>query len=164
MSTISPSSYQAVCSTPHDTRKSPAAATTASSVNRRGLVTPVEDREGDEGEEPWDVEIEPVRQHELESDQDGGGQRSELQDRLAPRQERDEHGACDQEHLQHLLDDMEVGHTFRVILAPAPGRERRLTIELEAERTLGEHTRGVQRVWLKQQDQECGDCCARERE
>src|SRR6185436_16842070 len=108
MSTISLSSYVPVCRTPHEARKSAAAATAASSVNRRGLVTSVEHREGDEGEEPRDVEIEPVGQHELEADQDGRGEGGELQDRLPPRHERDEHGASDEEHLQHLLDEMEV--------------------------------------------------------
>ena len=55
-------------------------------------------------------------QHELESDQDGGGERSELQDRLALRNERDEDHAGDHEHLQDLLDEVEVGHAFCVVL------------------------------------------------
>src|SRR6185295_1327367 len=114
MSTISPSSYHPVCRTPHEARKSAAAATAASSVNRRGLVTSVEHREGDEGEEPWDVEIEPVRQHDLEADQHRCSQRSELQDRLAPRDERHEQRAPDQQDLQHLLDEVKVGNAFRV--------------------------------------------------
>src|SRR5918999_5585067 len=35
--------------------------------------------EGDEGEEPRDVEVEPVRQHELEADEQGARERGELE-------------------------------------------------------------------------------------
>ena len=41
-----------------------------------------EQSERDEGEEPRDVEVEPVRQHELEADQERTGQRGKLQRRL----------------------------------------------------------------------------------
>src|ERR687898_79092 len=101
MSTISPSSYQAVCSAAQASRKSPAATAAASSVNLRGGVTSVEQGEGDEGEEPRDVEIEPVRQHELEADQGRRRQRRQLQDRLPPRHEGGCEGAGDEQHLQH---------------------------------------------------------------
>src|SRR5512132_3604541 len=157
MSTISPSSYHPVCRTPHAARKSAAAATAASSVNRRGLVTSVEDREGDEGEELRDVEVEPVGPRELEADPDGRRECGELQDRLAPRDERDEQSAPDKAHLQHLLHEVEVGDALRVVLPPTPDRERRLAVELEAERALAEHARGVERVGLQQQDEEGGD-------
>src|SRR5512132_1950290 len=43
--------------------------------------------ERDEGEEPRYVEVEPVRQGQLEADQDGGGERGELERSLAPRHE-----------------------------------------------------------------------------
>src|SRR5918995_5017103 len=107
MSTISPSSYHAVWSSAHETTKSAAAAAAASSVNLRFAITPVEDGEGDEGEEPGQVEVEPVGQHELEADQDRGGERGELQDRLAARHERDQHCAGGHQHLEHLLHDVE---------------------------------------------------------
>src|SRR3990170_1988306 len=123
MSTISPSSYQAVWSRPQETRNKAAASAAATSVNRRDAGTGREDGEADEGEEPGDIEVEPVRQHELERDQDGGGKRGELQDRLPPRHERDQHGARDDEHLEHLLDGMEVRHAGGAVLAPAPHRE-----------------------------------------
>src|ERR687897_292208 len=110
MSTISPSSYQAVCSAAQASRNSSAASAAASSVNLRGGATSVEAGESDEGEEPGDVQIEPVRQHELEADQDGGGERRELQDRLPAGHEREQHRARGDEHLQDLLDDVEVGH------------------------------------------------------
>src|SRR5918995_2732287 len=164
MSTISPSSYQAVCSAAQASRKSPAATAAASSVNLRGGVTSVEQGEGDEGEEPRDVEIEPVRQHELEADQDCGGEGGELQDRLPAGHEGEEHRARGDEHLQDLLEDVEVGHALRPVLAPAPDRERRLAVELEAEGALGEHTRRMQRVGLEQEHEEGGERRAGEAE
>src|SRR5687767_9690423 len=109
MSTISSSSYQPVWSTPHETRNSAAASAAATSVNRRDAGTGREHGEGDKGEEPRDVEVEPVRQHELEADQDGGGERGQLQDRLPARHERNQQGSGDDEHLEHLLDDVEIG-------------------------------------------------------
>src|ERR671911_168512 len=154
MSTISPSSYQAVCSAAQASRNSSAASAAASSVNLRGGVTSVEDGESDEGEEPGDVQIEPVRQHELEADQDGGGERRELQDRLPAGHEREQHRARGDEHLQDLLDDVEVGHPRCAVLAPAPDRERRLAVELEAEGALREDARSVQWVGLEQEDEE----------
>ena len=57
------------------------------------------------------------------------------------------------EHLEHLLDEVEVGDAGRVVLPPAPERERRLAVELEAERALDEDARGVQRVGLEQEDE-----------
>src|SRR5688500_19840498 len=126
MSTISPSSYQAVCSAAQASRKSPAATAAATSVNLRGGVTSVEQGEGDEGEEPRDVEVEPVRQHELEADQDRGRQRGQLEDRLPPRDEGDEERARDEEHLEHLLHGVQVRHAGGAVLPPAPERERRL--------------------------------------
>src|SRR5215207_4969313 len=164
MSMISPSSYQAVCSAAQASRKTPAATAAASSVNLRGRVTTVEHGEGDEGEEPRDVEIEPVRQHELEPDQDCGGEGGELQDRLPTGHEREEHRARGDEHLQDLLEDVEIRHALRPVLAPAPDRERRLAVELEAKGSLGEHTRGMQRVRLEQEHEESGEGRAGEAE
>src|SRR5262245_66646672 len=43
--------------------------------------------EGHEGEEPRDVEVEPVGQRQLEADQDGCGESGELEWSLAPRDE-----------------------------------------------------------------------------
>src|SRR6187399_1227607 len=145
MSTISPSSYQAVCSTAHERRKTAAAAAAASSVNLRGAITSVEQCEGDEGEEPWDVEVEPVRQYKLEADQDRGGERGELENRLLPRHERGQDRTGDDEHLHHLLDDVQIGDPGGVVLPPAPDRERRVAVELEAEGALGEDPGRVQR-------------------
>src|SRR4249919_2455973 len=164
MSMISPSSYQAVCNIAQESRNSTAAAAAASSVNLRGAVTSVEQCEGDEGEEPRDVEIEPVRQRELEADQERGGDRSQLQDRLTARHEGGQDRSGDDEHLQHLLDDVQVRDAGGVVLAPAPDREGRVAVELEAERALGEDTRSVQRLRLEQEDQEGGDRGPREAE
>src|SRR6187551_3138906 len=132
MSTISCSSYHPVWSRPQEPRNSATASAAATSVNRRDAGTRNQHCEGDKGEEPGDVEVEPVRQHDLEADQDGGCERGELQDRLPARQESDQHCSGDEEYLEHLLDDVEVRHARGVVLAPAPERERRVAVELEA--------------------------------
>src|SRR5918995_6155743 len=116
MATISLWSYQAVWSSPQETTKSATASAAATSVNRRDAGTGREHGEGDEGEEPGDVEIEPMRQHELERDQDGGRECGELQDRLPARHKRDQQRPGDDEHLQHLLDRMQVGYAGRSVL------------------------------------------------
>src|SRR5688500_9674375 len=123
MSTISPSSYQAVCSAAQASRKSPAATAAATSVNLRGGVTSVEQGEGDEGEEPRDVEVEPVREHELEADQDRTGERGDLKRRLRPREEVDGDSSEQDADLQSCLDGVEVGEAG--MLVPVPDRERR---------------------------------------
>ena len=43
-----------------------------------------------------------------------------------------------------------------MVLAPVPERERRLAIELEAERALAERPHGLDQVGLEQQDREDG--------
>src|SRR5687768_16868204 len=126
MSTISPSSYQPVWRSPQEARNRAAASAAATSMNRRDAGTGEEDGEDDEGEEPGDVEVEPVGQHELEADQDGGRERGQLEDRLPARHERDQHRAGHDEHLEHLLDGVKVRYTRSVILAPAPEREGRV--------------------------------------
>src|ERR687895_1795361 len=55
-----------------------------------------EHREGDEGEEPGQVEVEPVRERQLEADQHCGRERRELKDGLAPRHEEDRDRADDE--------------------------------------------------------------------
>src|SRR6266545_5327065 len=46
-----------------------------------------EDDEDDEGEEPRNVGVEPVRDRKLEADEQRRGQRSQLERRLPPREE-----------------------------------------------------------------------------
>ena len=53
-----------------------------------------------------------MRQHELEADQQRGGQGGELERRLAPRHERRRDGADDQQRLQHLLQRRRSGIPF----------------------------------------------------
>src|SRR4051795_1626507 len=62
----------------------------------------------DEGEEPRDVEIEPVCQHELEAEQQHTGQRGELQGRLALRNVRKSEHCDDEQRLQEALQDVQV--------------------------------------------------------
>src|SRR5262249_37758107 len=86
--------------------------------------------EGHEREEPRDVEVEPVGQGQLEAEQDGRGQGGELERRLAPRDEVARDRADDEERDRELLERAEVGDPGRVVLAPAPDRERRVAPDL----------------------------------
>ena len=66
--------------------------------------------ERDEGEEPRDVEVEPVRQHELEADEQRRGERGELERRLAPRARRRAASApTTSSTCEHALDEVQVG-------------------------------------------------------
>src|SRR5580765_1842557 len=80
--------------------------------------------ERDEGEEPGDVEVEPVRQNELEADQKRAGQGPKLQRRFDPGEEC--RGDCtdDEKTFEHPLDDVEVRNPACVVLRPVPERER----------------------------------------
>src|SRR5688500_900543 len=100
MSTISSSSYQPPCTPAQAPRKTTQAASAARLVNRRDAITRAQHGEGDEGEEPGDVEVEPVREHELEPDQDRAGQGRELERRLVPGEEREGERAGHDQHLE----------------------------------------------------------------
>src|SRR5438132_12262078 len=84
-----------------------AAATTCPSAGRLRLrictTTGCEEGERDEGEEPRAVEIEPVRQHELEADQQRGRESRELERRLAAREARERDRAQHEPPLQAVL-------------------------------------------------------------
>src|SRR3712207_6783920 len=125
MSTICSSFSGPTCASSQHTRKSTHAPSATALVNRREAITAIEDGEGDEREEPRNVEIEPVRQDDLEADEEGGGERGEAQ-RRAHAHERDDDGGEHEKRLEHLLDEVQVGNPRRVVLAPAPDRERRL--------------------------------------
>src|SRR5205809_4631004 len=58
-----------------------------------------------EREEPRDVEVEPVREHELEAEQQHARQRSQLQRGLRPGYERERHRGDDDQHLEHALEE-----------------------------------------------------------
>src|SRR4029077_9917155 len=118
-----------------------------------GLALDRQNDQRDEGEEPGQVEVEPVRQHELEADQQGGGQRGELPRRLPPRHEVDGDRANHEQHLEHALDEMQVRVTSPV-LPPVPDRERRVPADLELDRPIVEDVRSVERARLQQQDRE----------
>src|SRR5512133_2675195 len=83
-----------------------------------------ERRVGDEGEEPRDVEIEPVCQHELEAEQQHAGQSSELKRRLALRKKGECEDGYDEQRLQEALNQLQVGQPPGVVLPPVPDRER----------------------------------------
>src|SRR5215211_2504849 len=82
-----------------------------------------EDGEGDEGEEPGDVEIEPVREDELEADEDRRGEGAELDHVLPPWHEVDDQSAEKDCELEHGLKTMQVEEAR--VLVPVPDRERR---------------------------------------
>src|SRR3954466_3396776 len=79
--------------------------------------------EGGEGEEPRDVEVEPVRQHQLESDQQGGRERGQLELVLHLRNEVDDERAEQEQDLERRLHVMEVREAGKLV--PVPDRERR---------------------------------------
>src|SRR3954451_14225686 len=163
--------YQPQWSRVIETRKSPAAPTRsrrgsvdadqllATTLKRRAdgggqrLGGRREHGEGGEREEPRQVEVEPVRQHELEAEQQRCGERGELERRLAPRDEVDGDGADQQGALEHALQEVQVGQAG-VVLAPVPERERRLAIDLPGDRSLPELVRGAERVAVERQDRE----------
>src|SRR5919197_2772380 len=111
-STSSPCVQKDVWTRPQQTRKRPAAPSASSGRQRFDRLTLLErhgllrrrrrrdQRERDEREEPREVQVEPVRQHELEADQDGGGERGEPERRAAARHERERERTGDEQNLQ----------------------------------------------------------------
>src|SRR5438067_1122808 len=109
--------------------------------------------EREEREEPRKVEVEPVGQDELEADQKRGGERRELEWRLAPGQEVDRDRAHHEQAFEHTLEQVQIREPG-VVLAPVPDRERRIAPDLRPERAVVEDARGVERVRLEQEDRE----------
>src|SRR5689334_19205282 len=86
-------------------------------MSRRRLDAPAAGRqhgERHEREEPRDVEVEPVRQGELEADQDRSGKGPELQRSLAPRHEVARDRAGDEQADREWLEEAEVRNPGRV--------------------------------------------------
>src|SRR3954470_9201288 len=172
--------YQPQWSSVIETRKSPAAPTRsrrgsvdadqllATTLKRRAdvggqrLGDRREHGEGGEREEPRQVEVEPVRQHDLEAEQQRGGERGELERRLAARDEVDGDRSEQERDLEHALQQVQVGQA-RVVLPPVPERERRLAVDLPGDRPLPELVRGAQRVPVERQDREGGEARGEER-
>src|SRR6185312_12995713 len=74
----------------------------------RGKKRRREEGEGDEGEEPRDVEVEPVRQHDFEADEKSGREGRHLELVLHARDEEHRERAEEQQHLQTGLEMVEV--------------------------------------------------------
>src|SRR5947207_1043483 len=72
-----------------------------------------QERERDEREEPRDVEVEPMRQHELEAYEERSREGGELKGRLATGEERSGDRADDEHRLEPLLHAMEVRDPLR---------------------------------------------------
>src|SRR3990170_4519557 len=81
----------------------------------------------DEWEEPRDVEIEPVREHELEADEERRRQSREPDRRPRPRDEGERESREHEHDLERPLDEREVDVA---VLSPVPDRERRSPREL----------------------------------
>ena len=62
------------------------------------------------GKNHGEVEVEPVRQHELEADQHRARQRGHAERRAAAREPRERERADDEQHLQHALHEVQVGN------------------------------------------------------
>src|SRR3954469_14635917 len=126
-------------------------------MGRRSLDSPAARRqhdEDDEREEPRDVEVEPVRQRELEADQDGTGESGELESRLAARDEVAGDRARHEQADRRRLEKAEVRDPRRVVLAPAPDREGGVAADLPAEGAGPEDAGGSSGARLQEQDRE----------
>src|SRR5262245_29824569 len=73
-------------------------------LDRCRLAFGRQDDERDEGEEPGQVQVEPVRQHELEADQQERRERGQLADALSSRYEVDGDRGDYEQHLKGSLD------------------------------------------------------------
>ena len=68
-----------------------------------------------------------MRQHELEADQERAGRARRAAAASSARgTKRRRERAGDEQHLEHPLDEVQVGDAARVVLRPVPERERRL--------------------------------------
>ena len=137
------------------------AATGKASVDRgaprsRLLIASLrkEQPQEDERDDPREVEVEPVGQRELEGDEHGGGERGQLERALAPRHDRDEPRECDREDDDDGLKEPEVGNPARVVLTPAPDRERRVAPGLEPDGAFPERASRLPQRRLEEQDRE----------
>jgi len=70
-------------------------------------------------------------------------QRGEPKRRAAARAHREQQRGREQQPLEHLLHDVQVGQPACVVLTPVPDRERRAPIELEADRPVVEDAERV---------------------
>src|SRR5215217_4618794 len=118
----------------------------------RPAAQPVATSARDEGEEPRDVEVEPVRQDELKADQQRGRERRELERAFAARPEVRADSRHKEQTLQQPLDKVQVGDSRRVVLPPVPERERRLASDLPPESAIPENTGRVCRARLEQEN------------
>ncbi len=91
-----------------------------------GLLRELLDRrqqgEGDERQEPGEVEVEPVREDDLEADQQKGRERGQLQRRLATGVEAHGYRGSEERRLQAGLRHRQV--RVSGVLCPVPDRER----------------------------------------
>src|SRR5438094_10615615 len=75
-----------------------------------------------EGEEPRQVQVGPMRQHELEAEQQRGGERGELERRLPARHEVGRYRADYEQDLEHALEHVQIRQA-RVVLPPVADRK-----------------------------------------
>src|SRR5215211_7215477 len=159
-------------STPQATRKSATATSVAAKAKAgsaggdelAGLTITLDVRfgapasagsEGDddgEGEEPRNVGVEPVRDRKLETDEQGRGQRSQLERRLPPGEEVADDRAEQEQPDHDGLEPAQIRDPPCVVLTPAPDRERRVAPDLPAESSVPEDPRRMSWIVLEQKD------------
>src|SRR5207244_412496 len=94
---------------------------------------------------------------ELEARDERGGERSELERGLLPRDERDDERAGHEQRLEDGLHEVQVRNPARVVLPPVPERPRRLAADLPADRAIPGEPQLVERPRLEQDDREGGE-------
>src|SRR6188472_8604 len=129
---------------------------------RRLLLPRQEQGEQDEREHPGKVEVEPVREAELDREQHRGRERGELERALLPWDDGDDPCERDRGHLDDGLERGEVRDPACVVPPPAPDRERRRPVELEAEGPIPEGLDRIAQRRVEEQDRERGQRGKRE--
>ena len=94
------------------------------SVRADDVLAREEQREQDEREHPGKVEVEPVREAELDREEHRGRERGELERPLVPGHDGHDPGERDRGYLDDGLERRQVRDPARVVRPPAPDRER----------------------------------------
>ena len=97
-----------------------------------------------------------MRQRQLEADEHGGAEGSQLERALPLRDHRDDAGERKHGELEDELQRPQARDPAGVVLAPVPGRERRVAVELVADRAVDEDVHGMGEARLEEQDRERG--------
>ena len=119
-----------------------------------GIAPWENEREHHEGEYPRQIEIEPMRQHELGGEQDRGRQRGELERPSLSSVARPRQGRARRRRAAASSAPSRGRARPRRGTAPSPRRERRVPVELEADRAVPKRPHGVPQVGLEEEHAE----------